>query len=74
MLRLDSNATILRALGSDSPELELCRESFISLWNRYNFKVKTFQEPLGMTAVNVGLLNEKVGVSITLRWLNKMAS
>lgn len=26
VLRLDSNATILRALGSDSPELELCRD------------------------------------------------
>jgi len=60
MLRMDSNASILRALGSDSPELELSRESFISQWNRYNFRVKTFQEALGITALNIGLLNEKV--------------
>ncbi|OCK95793.1 uncharacterized protein K441DRAFT_555462, partial [Cenococcum geophilum 1.58] len=53
VLRLDSNATILRALGSDSPELELCRESFIAQWSRYNFHVKTFQEALGVTALNV---------------------
>ena len=60
ILRFDTNAVILRALGLDSPELELCRESFITQWRVYNFRVKTFQEALSMTGVNLGLLNEKV--------------
>lgn len=60
ILRIDTNAAILRALGLDSPELELCRESFNTQWRVYNFQVKTFQEALGMTGVNLGLLSEKV--------------
>jgi hypothetical protein len=60
ILRIDTNAVILRALGLDGPELELCRESFNTQWRVYNFQVKTFQEALGMTGVNLGLLNEKV--------------
>lgn len=60
ILRVDTNAVILRALGVDSPELELCRETFITQWRFYDFRVKTFQEALGMTSVNLGLLNEKV--------------
>jgi hypothetical protein len=60
ILRVDTNAVILRALGFDSPELELCRESFITQWRVYEFWVKTFQEALSMTSVNLGLLNEKV--------------
>jgi len=51
ILRVDTNPVILRALGVDSPELELCRESFIKQWRVYNFRVKTFQEALGMTSV-----------------------
>jgi hypothetical protein len=61
-LRADSNPTVLRALGLDSPELELCRESFTSQWRRYGFQVKTFQEGLGMTGLNLGPLNKKVGL------------
>src|SRR3979490_2326923 len=38
ILRIDTNPIILRALGLDSPELELCRESFISQWLVYNFR------------------------------------
>jgi hypothetical protein len=60
ILRVDTNAVILRALGVDSPELDLCRESFITQWRVYNFRVKTFQEALSMTSVNLGPLNEKV--------------
>lgn len=60
ILRVDTNPVILRALGVDSPELELCRESFITQWRKYNFRVKTFQEALSMTGVNLGPLNEKV--------------
>jgi hypothetical protein len=60
ILRVDTNAVILRALGVDSPELELCRESFITQWRVYGFQVKTFQESLSMTGINLGHLNEKV--------------
>jgi hypothetical protein len=61
VLRLDTNDKVLRALsGANSPELELGRESFISLWRKYNFKVKTFQESQGMTGLNIGSLNELV--------------
>lgn len=62
ILRVDSNASILRALGVDSPELELCRESFITQWRVYNFTVKTFQEATGVSGLNVGPANEKVSV------------
>ncbi|KAK3380892.1 hypothetical protein B0H63DRAFT_474541 [Podospora didyma] len=60
VLRVDSNPSLLRALGADSPELELGRESFVTLWRKYNFRVKTFQEAWGVTGVNVGSLNSKI--------------
>lgn len=36
--------TLQEISGANSFELELGRESFIRLWNDYNFKVKTYQE------------------------------
>ena len=59
-LRIDSNSTILRALGADSPELELSRESFTTQWKTFGFRVKTFQEAFGISGINIGPLNEKV--------------
>ena len=61
ILGVDSNATIIRALGLDSPELELSRESFFQQWRTYGFRVKTFQESQALTGLNVGVLNTKVG-------------
>lgn len=49
LLHVDSNSAILRTLGVDSPELELGLEEFIPLWNKYKFRVKTFQEALPLT-------------------------
>ena len=60
ILRVDSNATILRVLGCDSPELELCRESFTAQWREYQFRVKTFQEALGLGGIAIGRYPEKV--------------
>ncbi|KAF7136982.1 hypothetical protein CNMCM5793_006733 [Aspergillus hiratsukae] len=57
ILRVDSNSTIVRALGADSPELEVGRESFIVLWRKYKFSVKTFQESKPLTGVNISILN-----------------
>jgi hypothetical protein len=62
LTRIDSNSTLLRALSADSPELELSRESFLTLWRTYNFRVKTFQEAFGVSGVNLGPLNEKVAL------------
>lgn len=40
-----SDDPVLRALcGEESMALELGRQSFVRLWNEYNFGVKTFQE------------------------------
>lgn len=60
VLRVDSNATILRTLGCDSPELELCRESFAAQWRRFDFRVKTFQEALAIGGVGIGRYSDKV--------------
>lgn len=65
ILRLDTNHILLRTLGTDSPELELGRESFVTLWRKYNFRVKTFQEAWGIYGVNVGPLNSKVSPPLT---------
>ena len=59
-LRVDSNSTILRSMGADSPELELGRESFNVLWRKYRFSVKTFQESKPLSGVNASILNELV--------------
>lgn len=60
ILLVDSNDAILRTLGAESPELELCRESFTILWRKYKFSVKTFQETLPLVGVNISVLNELV--------------
>ncbi|KAJ8111701.1 hypothetical protein OPT61_g5766 [Boeremia exigua] len=60
VLRVDSNAAVLRTLGCDSPELELCRESFTAQWRRYNFRVKTIQEALPIGGVGIGRFADKV--------------
>ncbi|KAF0319160.1 nacht and ankyrin domain protein [Colletotrichum asianum] len=61
-LRIDSNSELLRALGTESPELELGREAFLTLWRIYNFRVKTFREAYGISGVNVGPMNQKVSL------------
>ena len=59
-LRVDSNGAVLRTLGVDSPELEQCRASFTTQWREYGFRVKTFQEALGIGGLNIGKLNDKI--------------
>jgi hypothetical protein len=60
LLKMDSNKAVIRALGLDSPELELSRESFLQQWRTYGFRVKTFQESQGFSGVRLGILSEKV--------------
>ena len=56
----DTNAAVLDALGLQTSDLERAQESFSALWHRYDFRVKTFQEGLGLTGVNLGVLGNKV--------------
>lgn len=43
---MDTNARILDSLSLRNSDLERCQEVFSSLWLKYNFRVKTFQEGL----------------------------
>lgn len=63
VLRMDTNPQIIRALGLDGPELELCHETFIDQWQRSEFQVKTFQEAKPLTGIKVGFLGGKVSHS-----------
>jgi protein SERAC1 len=60
ILRMDTNSAALDALGLKSTDLQRCQESFSRLWSTYDFRVKTFQEGLGLTGINIGPLKEKV--------------
>ncbi len=46
-LPIDPNDPVLQELcGANSAEVELGRQTFVRLWNDYNFRVKTFQESI----------------------------
>ncbi|KAH6649564.1 hypothetical protein F5144DRAFT_479076 [Chaetomium tenue] len=46
-LPIDPSDPVLHELcGTNSAQVELSRQTFIRLWNDYNFKVKTFQESI----------------------------
>jgi hypothetical protein len=57
---VESSAAILDTLGLKNADLERAQESFSRLWCQYDFRVKTFQEGLGLTGVNLGVLGNKV--------------
>ncbi|KAK8016646.1 hypothetical protein PG993_014835 [Apiospora rasikravindrae] len=57
---LDTNSALLDSLGLRTTDLERSQEAFTRLWRKYEFRVKTFQEGAGLTAVSIGVLNEKV--------------
>ncbi|KAK4206609.1 hypothetical protein QBC37DRAFT_121152 [Rhypophila decipiens] len=60
ILKMDTNPAALDALGLRTSDLERCQDSFSKLWRTSNFTVKTFQEGLGLTGLNIGLLSNKV--------------
>ena len=60
ILKMDTSPAALNALGLKTTDLERCQESFSKLWRDYDFTVKTFQEGLGLTGVNIGPLSNKV--------------
>lgn len=59
-LRMRTNPAILDALRLKTRDLELVQESFSEVWSRYDFRVKTFQEGLGLSGLNLGPLGRKV--------------
>jgi hypothetical protein len=65
-VRLDTNPKILDILGLKTSDLERCQESFSRIWAKYDFRVKTFQEGLGLTGAHLGILNDKVGMNLHL--------
>ncbi|KAL8303508.1 hypothetical protein RB597_005022 [Gaeumannomyces tritici] len=59
-LGFDTASDALDALGLRSTDLERCQESFSALWRLHGFRVKTFQESLGISGINIGPLNDQV--------------
>lgn len=62
----DTNPAILDALGLRNSDLERCQDEFVRLWDKYGFQVKTFQEGKAVTGINLGILNEKVGLVLQI--------
>lgn len=58
--RVRTNPAILDALRLKTSDLEIAQESFSAVWRQYNFRVKTFQEGLGLTWLDLGPLGRKV--------------
>lgn len=65
MTLLDTNETLIRTL-MDGLELETARTEFRRVWNKHDFKVKTFQEAHGVTGINFVGLNSKVSCTIAV--------
>ncbi|ORY14347.1 hypothetical protein BCR34DRAFT_599325 [Clohesyomyces aquaticus] len=59
-LLVDSSSSVLDSLGLENADLERCHDKFTQLWEKHEFRVKTFQEGRGLRGVNLGPLNEKV--------------
>ncbi|KAK0644212.1 hypothetical protein B0T16DRAFT_495083 [Cercophora newfieldiana] len=54
ILMMETSPAILQSLSLKNSDLERCQEVFSSLWHKYNFQVKTFQEGLPLR-VSFGL-------------------
>lgn len=58
--RMKTNPAILDALRLKTKDLERAQEAFSTVWGQYDFRVKTFQEGLGLTGLNFGPFGKKV--------------
>lgn len=58
--RMKTNPAILDALRLKTKDLERAQEAFSTVWSQYDFRVKTFQEGLGLTGLNFGPFGKKV--------------
>jgi hypothetical protein len=59
-LRFQTAAAILDTLRQGNTDLQRAHECFTRLWQRYDFRVKTFQEGFGLTGINLWVLGNKV--------------
>ncbi|KAG8670679.1 hypothetical protein FPOAC1_010112 [Fusarium poae] len=59
-LGFQTTAAILDALRLGNNDLQRAHESFTRLWQKYDFRVKTIQEGLGLSGFNFGVLGAKV--------------
>ncbi|CAH0047143.1 unnamed protein product [Clonostachys solani] len=59
-LGMETTPANLDALGLKTTDLERAQEAFSTIWNKYDFRVKTFQESLSMTGIGLGSLGNKV--------------
>ncbi|KAG6364552.1 hypothetical protein INS49_006154 [Diaporthe citri] len=59
-LRMRTNPAILDALRLKTNDLERAQEAFSTVWSQYDFRVKTFQEGLGLPGLNFGPFGKKV--------------
>lgn len=55
-LQMQTSSAVLDVLGLKTTDLERVQESFSALWQKYDFRVKTFQESLGITGFKMGRL------------------
>lgn len=62
ILRIDTSPAILDSLGLRNDDLVRSQQAFARIWDERRFGVKTFQESKGLSGVNVGRLNDLVGV------------
>lgn len=58
--RIKTNPAILDALRLKTKDLERAQEAFSTVWSQFDFRVKTFQEGLGLTGLNFGPFGKKV--------------
>jgi hypothetical protein len=58
--RMETTSAILDTLGLKNTDLERAQEEFSGAWQKHDFRVKTFQEGLGLMGVNLGVLGNKV--------------
>uniref|UniRef100_A0A8H7K4X3 Nephrocystin 3-like N-terminal domain-containing protein n=1 Tax=Bionectria ochroleuca TaxID=29856 RepID=A0A8H7K4X3_BIOOC len=58
--RIQTTSDILDALGMKNTDLERAQEAFSAVWQTYDFRIKTFQEGLGLRGINLGVLGNKV--------------
>lgn len=73
----DTNETLIRSLGLDSPKLGLSRKSFLQQGRTCSFRVKTFQESLSLlesTAVDSFYLHALDTQQLKALWYRNLMS
>lgn len=60
ILSFQTTAAILNALACKTTDLERAYDAFSRLWQKYDFRVKTFQEGFSLTKIGLGILGHKV--------------